>query len=77
MSNIVCNTRATTAPLAGVQRYILAILESEGASIDTVRPEGALQGARGHLWEQLVLPRLLRSRLLWSPSNVSARRSTS
>jgi glycosyltransferase involved in cell wall biosynthesis len=34
-----------------------------------VQPSRPLHGLKGHAWEQLVLPRKVRGRLLWSPSN--------
>jgi glycosyltransferase involved in cell wall biosynthesis len=37
--------------------------------LESVKPTRALQGIKGHLWEQLYLPTQLRNRLLWSPGN--------
>jgi len=39
------------------------------SELHSVRPPQALQGIKGHLWEQLYLPTQLRRRLLWSPGN--------
>ena len=39
------------------------------AELDSVKPAQALQGIKGHLWEQFYLPTQLRHRLLWSPGN--------
>lgn len=69
MNQIVCNTRALTAPFTGVQRYISALLGALGSQIDRAAPRAPRQGIGGHLWEQSMLPHLCRSRLLWSPSN--------
>jgi glycosyltransferase involved in cell wall biosynthesis len=37
--------------------------------LNSIQPPEALQGIKGHLWEQLYLPTQLRRRLLWSPGN--------
>jgi glycosyltransferase involved in cell wall biosynthesis len=39
------------------------------SELDSVQPSRALQGIKGHLWEQFYLPTLLQQRLLWSPGN--------
>jgi glycosyltransferase involved in cell wall biosynthesis len=39
------------------------------SELNTVRPAQALQGIKGHIWEQVYLPTQLRRRLLWSPGN--------
>jgi len=39
------------------------------SELDSVKPTRALQGIKGHLWEQLYLPTQLQHRLLWSPGN--------
>jgi glycosyltransferase involved in cell wall biosynthesis len=39
------------------------------AELNSVKPARALQGIKGHLWEQLYLPTQLKRRLLWSPGN--------
>jgi glycosyltransferase involved in cell wall biosynthesis len=66
---ITCNTRNLTATLTGVQRYTSEILSRLNDKFDYASPEISLQGLRGHLWEQFVLPKKLGSNLLWSPSN--------
>src|SRR5580704_4456576 len=63
------NLRTLGYHITGVQRYLLGLLRHLPASLDSVKPSQALQGMRGHLWEQLYLPTLLRHRLLWSPGN--------
>lgn len=65
---IVCNVRVLGAALTGIQRYTHEILRRL-PSVERVGPAGASTGARGHLWEQAMLPFLLKGRLLWSPSN--------
>jgi glycosyltransferase involved in cell wall biosynthesis len=67
---IVCNTRCMNAPLTGVQRYTEKILGSFPQKIENVQPSpSASRGLKGHAWEQLALPFMMRKRLLWSPSN--------
>jgi len=66
---IAVNTRVLSQAVTGVQRYTLELLERFGQRIDRVAPSRGFEGVRGHLWEQLVLPRLLEGRLLFSPSN--------
>jgi glycosyltransferase involved in cell wall biosynthesis len=39
------------------------------SELNTLRPAQALQGIKGHIWEQVYLPMQLRHRLLWSPGN--------
>jgi len=39
------------------------------SALNTVKPSRALQGIKGHLWEQFYLPTQLPRRLLWSPGN--------
>lgn len=66
---IVVNTRVLRPPLTGVQRYASEILERMGSEVTCKRPEGLGDGAAGHLWEQIILPRQVGKALLWSPSN--------
>lgn len=69
MNDIVCNTRSLKTHLTGVQRYLGEILQHIGSQIDVVSSGDIPQGSPGHAWEQLVLPRKLHGRLLWSPTN--------
>jgi glycosyltransferase involved in cell wall biosynthesis len=39
------------------------------SELNTIKPSRALQGIKGHIWEQVYLPTQLRRRLLWSPGN--------
>lgn len=64
----LCNARVLNAPLTGVQRYTKELLVRL-PEIDVLMPGKEISGARGHLWEQSVLPWKLKSRTLWSPSN--------
>lgn len=66
---IAINIRVLSQAVTGVQRYTLELLERFGQRVDRIAPSGRLEGVRGHLWEQLILPRLLKGRVLFSPSN--------
>ncbi len=73
---IVVNCRILAAPTSGVQRYLLELLPHLHAYMDApmdgvkeMRPAQAMMGIRGHLWEQLILPRQLGQALLWSPAS--------
>jgi glycosyltransferase involved in cell wall biosynthesis len=63
------NLRTLGYGITGVQRYLLSLLPHMPAALNTVRPTQALQGIKGHVWEQFYLPTQLRQRLLWSPGN--------
>ncbi len=63
------NLRTLGYRITGVQRYLLNLLPYMPAELGSVKPSHALQGMKGHLWEQLYLPTQLRRRLLWSPGN--------
>ena len=65
---IVCNVRVLDAAMTGIQRYTHEILRRL-PTVEQIRPSHPSQGARGHFWEQFVLPLSLGGRLLWSPSN--------
>jgi glycosyltransferase involved in cell wall biosynthesis len=66
---IICNTRNLQHHLTGVQRYTHEILKRIDAPIQQVAPQEPLRGMKGHLWEQLILPKKIGANLLWSPSN--------
>jgi glycosyltransferase involved in cell wall biosynthesis len=68
-SAIMINTRSCTAPLSGVQRYIREICRELAGRLQEVAPLRPLSGVVGHLWEQSILPSVVKNRLLWSPSN--------
>jgi glycosyltransferase involved in cell wall biosynthesis len=63
------NTRSQTAGLSGVQRYADELLRRIGSRVTRVGPWRPLQGVKGHLWEQTVLPARVRNGVLWSPAN--------
>src|SRR5258708_3402078 len=63
------NLRTLGSQITGVQRYLLSLLPHLPPELISVKPSRALQGIKGHLWEQLYLPTQLRRRLLWSPGN--------
>jgi glycosyltransferase involved in cell wall biosynthesis len=62
------NLRTLGYRITGVQRYLLSLLPHM-PDLESVRPSKALQGIKGHLWEQFYLPTQLQNRLLWSPGN--------
>ncbi|MFZ3140020.1 glycosyltransferase family 4 protein [Polaromonas sp.] len=66
---ITCNTRVLTSELTGVQRYTLELLARFNGNIETVKPDMPLNGIKGHVWEQFILPAKIKGKLLWSPSN--------
>jgi glycosyltransferase involved in cell wall biosynthesis len=63
------NLRTLGHRITGVQRYLLSLLPHMPATLNSVKPSQALQGLKGHLWEQFYLPTQLTRRLLWSPGN--------
>lgn len=69
MSRIAINARFYAHRPTGVQRYAFELAKRFAPNADEIRPERALAGTIGHLWEQVYLPSLTRGRLLWSPSN--------
>ena len=65
---IVVNGRFLSRRVTGVERYGRAILSLLGDSCRVERTRW--NGARGHAWEQFVLPAKLHSgSVLWSPAN--------
>jgi glycosyltransferase involved in cell wall biosynthesis len=63
------NLRTLGYHITGVQRYLLSLLPHLPEELGSVRPRRALQGIKGHIWEQFYLPTQLKNRLLWSPGN--------
>jgi glycosyltransferase involved in cell wall biosynthesis len=63
------NLRTLGYHITGVQRYLLSLLPHLPAELGSVRPRRALQGIKGHIWEQFYLPTQVKNRLLWSPGN--------
>lgn len=69
-NNIAINGRCFGRPITGVERYAREISQRLGIRARTISPRNSSSGVRGHLWEQLVLPRRVRTEeLLWSPAN--------
>lgn len=66
---VFINMRAQAAGLRGVQRYSAEVQARLKDRLITVAPDRPMQGVRGHLWEQTVLPRIVGEGLLWSPAN--------
>lgn len=65
---IVVNGRFLSRRVSGVERYARAILSFLGGSCRVEKTRW--NGARGHMWEQLVLPtKLHAASILWSPAN--------
>ncbi len=62
----VVNARFLAHRVTGIQRYAREISSRLAGSPSLLAPPNG-KGARGHLWEQLQLPRLAGGRLLWSP----------
>jgi len=64
------NGRFLGRPVTGVERYAWEVAQRLSPRLRIVRAPGWAQGVRGHLWEQLLLPRALHAHeLLWSPAN--------
>lgn len=63
------NLRTLGYRVTGVQRYLLGLLPHMPSELNSVKPVQALQGIKGHLWEQFYLPTQLHRRMLWSPGN--------
>src|SRR6516225_3072757 len=70
MALVPCvNLRTLGYRITGVQRYLLGLLPHMPSELDSIKPSRAMQGMKGHLWEQVYLPAQLQGRLLWSPGN--------
>ena len=69
-SEFVVNGRFEGRRLTGVERYGSEILRGLGTRARVLKHRQTLTGLRGHLWEQLILPRVLApDAFLWSPAN--------
>jgi glycosyltransferase involved in cell wall biosynthesis len=66
---VFINLRSQTAGLRGVQRYTAEVFGRLADRVATVAPRRPMNGVRGHLWEQTVLPSRIGGALLWSPAN--------
>jgi glycosyltransferase involved in cell wall biosynthesis len=65
------NARFLGQPLtSGVERYGREITARLGGRVTLLKPRRLASGLPGHVWEQIVLPRLLKPKdVLWSPAN--------
>jgi glycosyltransferase involved in cell wall biosynthesis len=67
---IVVNARFDGRRVTGVERYGSEILRCIAPQVKVVKPARPVGGPQGHLWEQLLLPRLVgREQFLWCPAN--------
>ena len=64
---LAVNARVTAFSMGGQQRVTAEILKRLG-SVEAVAPARPLGGAKGHAWEQAILPLRTMGKLLWSPS---------
>jgi glycosyltransferase involved in cell wall biosynthesis len=70
---LAVNARYQHRRIAGVERCAEEISRRLNMQKRFIKPSRPLGGAAGHLWEQFVLPRLIRvDEILWSPANSSA-----
>lgn len=65
----IVNGRYATQRMTGVQRYAAEIVSRLANRVSVVKPQRAFGGIRGHVWEQIQLPRSTKGSLLWSPCN--------
>ncbi|GAB4580075.1 MAG: glycosyltransferase family 1 protein [Anaerolineales bacterium] len=67
---LVINARFQTRPITGVERYAHELTRRIGEDVRFEIPAPAWRGARGHLWEQMILPaRVAPHEWLFSPAN--------
>ena len=67
MPPVIMNARVLLLPSNGQGRVAMEL--NQRLKLATIAPTGRFaSGARGHLWEQVVLPARLYGRPLWSPS---------
>jgi glycosyltransferase involved in cell wall biosynthesis len=68
--NILVNGRFLSRQVTGVERYGHEIMRRLPVEPRVARPYRDAQGAKGHAWEQFILPGQIRSgEVLWSPAN--------
>lgn len=69
-TNIAVNARFIWRRITGVERYAHEITARLGDRVRLLAPARPLGGIAGHVWEQSILPAMLRKGdLLWSPAN--------
>jgi len=66
---ITVNARFHVHRKTGMQKYAHEVASRLAGKVREIRPDRALKGAAGHLWEQCYLPTLASGSLLWSPNN--------
>jgi glycosyltransferase involved in cell wall biosynthesis len=70
---LAINGRFQHRRIAGVDRYAHEISSRLQVQKRFIKPNRPLGQVAGHLWEQFVLPTLIRNdEILWSPANTSA-----
>ena len=69
MNKVYVNGRYTAHARTGMQYYVHEVSARLDGRMETIAPAAPLKGARGHIWEQCVLPVRSRRGLLWSPNN--------
>lgn len=62
------NGRYLVHRVTGMQRYARELVTRLGDRMQVISPQQPWKGAKGHLWEQAVLPWRMGKGLLWSPS---------
>jgi glycosyltransferase involved in cell wall biosynthesis len=66
--HVQVNGRYLVQRLTGQQRYAHEIVSRLQSRLGIIAPPAKSRGMRGHVWEQLTLPRRIGHNLLWSPS---------
>lgn len=66
---VAVNARFRVHRKTGMQKYAQEVSSRLEGRVREIRPDRALKGASGHLWEQCYLPTLASGSLLWSPNN--------
>jgi glycosyltransferase involved in cell wall biosynthesis len=68
-ASVAVNARFHVHRRTGMERYAYEVTSRLVGKVREIRPERALKGSAGHLWEQCYLPTLAAGSLLWSPNN--------
>jgi len=66
---IFVNTRVLQLRTEGVRRFLTEMLRGLATAVREICPKEATAGVCGHLWEQSILPSVVGSGVLWSPTN--------
>jgi glycosyltransferase involved in cell wall biosynthesis len=68
--DLYVNARYSKRRTTGVERYAAETVRALGDRCRLIAPRGAAVGLRGHIWEQIILPRRVPAGgVLWSPAN--------